>query len=62
MAAFSAADFERFPRFYTEDVLLELGSVPQIHGRQGITSSVGEGELMPVLRSYRCKQRPTIQD
>jgi ketosteroid isomerase-like protein len=35
-AAFSNADFERFPGFYTEDVLLELGSVPPIHGRQGI--------------------------
>jgi ketosteroid isomerase-like protein len=35
-AAFSNADFERFPRFYTEDVLLELGSVPPISGRQGI--------------------------
>lgn len=36
VAAFSQGDFERFPRFYTEDVLLELGSVPPIHGRQGI--------------------------
>jgi hypothetical protein len=36
VAAFSAAEFERFPRFYTEDVLLELGSVPPIRGRQGI--------------------------
>jgi hypothetical protein len=35
-SAFSNADFERFPRFYTEDVLLTLGSVPPIHGRQGI--------------------------
>ena len=35
-AAFSNADFERFPWFYTDDVLLELGSVPPIHGRQGI--------------------------
>jgi ketosteroid isomerase-like protein len=35
-AAFSNADFERFPRFYTEDVRLELGSVPPIHSRQGI--------------------------
>jgi ketosteroid isomerase-like protein len=35
-AAFSNADFERFPRFYTEDVLLELGSVGPINGRQGI--------------------------
>jgi ketosteroid isomerase-like protein len=36
VAAFSNGDFERFPRFYTEDVLLELGSVPPIRGRQGI--------------------------
>ncbi len=36
MAAFSNAEFERFPRFYTEDVRLELGSVPPISGRQGI--------------------------
>jgi hypothetical protein len=36
VAAFSNADFERFPRFYTEDVLLQLGSVPPINGRQGI--------------------------
>jgi len=35
-AAFGNADFERFPKFYTEDVLLELGSVTPIHGRQGI--------------------------
>jgi hypothetical protein len=35
-AAFSNADFDRFPRFYTEDVLLELGSVAPISGRQGI--------------------------
>lgn len=35
-AAFSHGDFERFPRFYTEDVCLELPSVPPIHGRQGI--------------------------
>jgi hypothetical protein len=35
-SAFSNADFERFPRFYTQDVRLELGSVPPINGRQGI--------------------------
>ncbi|MBF8270317.1 MAG: hypothetical protein HW386_2026 [Gammaproteobacteria bacterium] len=35
-AAFSNADCERFPKFYAEDVVLELGSVPPIHGRQGI--------------------------
>ena len=36
LSAFSAADFERFPLFYTQDVRLELGSVPPILGRQGI--------------------------
>ena len=36
-AAFSNADFERFPTFYTEDVVLHLtSSVGDIHGRQGI--------------------------
>jgi hypothetical protein len=35
-AAFSNADLERFPTFYTEDVRLELGRVPPILGRQGI--------------------------
>jgi hypothetical protein len=36
-AAFSAGDFERFPRFYTEDVVLHLtSSVGTIEGRQGI--------------------------
>lgn len=35
--AFSNADFERFPRFYTDDVVLHLtSSVGDIHGRQGI--------------------------
>ena len=36
-AAFSAGDFERFPKFYTEDVALHLtSSIGDIHGRQGI--------------------------
>lgn len=35
-SAFSNADCTRFPAFYTEDVRLELGSVPPILGRQGI--------------------------
>jgi ketosteroid isomerase-like protein len=35
-SAFSNADFMRFALFYTEDVRLELGSVPRIEGRQGI--------------------------
>jgi hypothetical protein len=36
IAAFSNAEFERFPKFYAQDVVLELGSVPPINGRQGI--------------------------
>lgn len=36
LAAFSAAEFERFPKFYTDDVRLELGSLPPITSRQGI--------------------------
>jgi hypothetical protein len=36
-AAFSSGDFERFPRFYTDDVVLHLtSSVGDIHGKQGI--------------------------
>lgn len=35
-AAFSNGDAARFRRFYTDDVVLELGSVPPIHGAQGI--------------------------
>jgi ketosteroid isomerase-like protein len=36
-AAFSAAEFERFQQFYTEDVVLHLtGSIGDIVGRQGI--------------------------
>ena len=36
-AAFSNGDFERFPRFYTEDVVLHLtSSVGDIRGKQGI--------------------------
>ncbi len=38
VSAFSNADCERFPRFYQPDVLLELGSVPPIHGAQGIVN------------------------
>lgn len=36
-AAFSNADYDRFSSFYTDDVVLELGSVPPIHGKHGIT-------------------------
>ena len=35
-AAFSAGDPERYTRFYTDDVLLELGSVPPMRGKQAI--------------------------
>jgi ketosteroid isomerase-like protein len=35
-SAFSNADFDRFPTFYTDDVVLELGSVPPLRGRQAI--------------------------
>ena len=34
--AFSGAQFDVFSQYYTDDVLLELGSVPPIHGRDGI--------------------------
>jgi len=36
-SAFSNADPDRYSAFYTDDVVLELGSVPPIHGRDGIT-------------------------
>ncbi len=48
VSAFSNADFERFSRFYTEDVRLELGSVPPILGRQGIVDF-----YRPMFRSVR---------
>jgi hypothetical protein len=36
-AAFSNGDFERFPKFYTDDVLLHLtSSVGDVRGKQGI--------------------------
>ena len=34
--AFSACDYEGYSHYYAEDVVLELGSVGLIHGRQGI--------------------------
>ena len=34
--AFSACDYDAYSRCYTDDVVLELGSAPPIHGRQGI--------------------------
>ncbi len=36
MKAFSSANFELFPEFYTEDVVLELPSAPPIAGKQAI--------------------------
>lgn len=37
-AAFSAADGERFGRFYTDDVVLDLPSAPRIEGRAAIVA------------------------
>ncbi len=34
--AFSSGDYEGYSKFYTDDVVLELGSIPPIRGRQGI--------------------------
>lgn len=36
VAAFNAADFDGFSRFYADDVVFELGSRKRIEGRQGI--------------------------
>lgn len=36
VAAFGNADFDRFSAFYTDDVMLELNSLPPILGKQGI--------------------------
>lgn len=54
-AAFSNADFDRFPAFYTDDVRLELGSVPPILGRQGIIDF-----YRPMFR--RIREQLTIND
>lgn len=35
-AAFSAGEFDMFTGFYTDDVVLELASLPPIRGKQGI--------------------------
>ena len=40
-AAFSAGDAARFTRFYWPDVVLELGSVPPIHGADAIAAFYG---------------------
>ena len=34
--AFSEGEFDLFAAYYTDDVILELGSVPPIHGKNGI--------------------------
>jgi hypothetical protein len=46
--AFSNADFDTFPRYYTDDVMLDLGSVPPIHGRDGIV-----GFYRPMFETVR---------
>ena len=47
-AAFSAGDCERFPTFYTEDVVLQLPSLGIIEGRDGIAGFYG-----PMFRTVR---------
>jgi len=54
-AAFSAGDCERFPRFYTEDVVLSLSSVGLIEGRQGIVDF-----YRPMFESVR--ETVSVQD
>jgi hypothetical protein len=33
---FSEGEFDTFPTYYTDDVILELGPIPPIHGKSGI--------------------------
>lgn len=47
-SAFSAAEFERFSAYYTEDVTLELPSAGVIRGRQGIVDFYGA--MFPSVR------------
>jgi hypothetical protein len=47
-AAFSAGEHERYSAFYTQDVRLELGSVPPIVGRDGIV-----GFYRPMFQNVR---------
>lgn len=35
LAAFCNADFERFALFFTDDIVLERGSAPPVHGKRG---------------------------
>ena len=35
-AAFRARDYERFGKFYTDDVVLEMGDAAPIHGREAV--------------------------
>jgi len=48
VSAFSNADYARFSAFYQDDVVLELGSVPTIHGKQGIVDFYAK--MFPVVR------------
>ena len=43
--AFSAGDYEGYSRFYTEDVVLELGSVGELRGRDRIVGFYREMNL-----------------
>lgn len=54
-AAFSNADFDRFPTFYQPDVVLELGSLPPIRGRDGIV-----GFYRPMFA--RVREQLTLHD
>ncbi|MDB5662516.1 MAG: SnoaL-like domain protein, partial [Sphingomonas bacterium] len=47
-AAFSASEHERYSAFYTDDVTLELGSVPKINGKDGIV-----GFYTPMFKRVR---------
>jgi len=36
MAAFQARDYDRFGKFYTDDVTLEMGEAPPVKGREAV--------------------------
>jgi ketosteroid isomerase-like protein len=55
VSAFGNADVDRFTAFYQPDVTLELGSVPPIHGREGIA-----GFYRPMFAKVR--EHLTIHD
>ena len=46
--AFSGAEYQRFGAYYTDDVVLELPSVPPIRGRQGIVDFYAR--MFPTVR------------